>query len=284
MSLLPIWLIFSILAGFTSNAFNFLSRYVLREKEDPVGYLWYTELAKVVVFLPVALLFDWKFTLTSQAIFIVTLTGITQLAAGYFWVKMHEHSHLSISTILSRTRMIWVPILGFVFIGEKLQSVEYIAIAILFIGVSIISAPNKLFVDKGALYANICAFLTAINIIIVKLALDYTSNSVMIVFHALPSVLLLPLIMTNSIPRLKKTITKRFRIKTFAVLCNVLTFLFFAMAVRIGDVSKVNAIYQGMLFLSVLAGITFLKEREDIPRKLVGTCITVLGVALLSMS
>lgn len=283
MFTLPAWLIFSILTGFASNAFNFLARYILKEKTDPIVFLWYIELAKLIVFLPAAILIDWKLVLSPETFAFLLLTGFTQLIGGYFWVKMHELSHLSISTIISRTRMIWVPIIAFFIIGEQLKLFDYVAIVVLFLGVSIISAPHKLFVDKGAMYANAAALLVAFNIVFSKISLDYASNSLMIVFHALPSVILLPLLMKNSKERFKESLTHRFKLKTFAASTNLLTFLFFVLAIREGDASKVNAVYQGMLFLSVLAGIIFLKEREDIPRKLIGTAVTVAGVIMLSL-
>lgn len=281
--ILPLWLIYSILTGIASNTFNFLTRYILRDKYDPIVFLWYIEFAKLAVFLPFAFLFDWKIIISTESIIILLLTGITQLIGAYFWIKMHELSHLSISTIISRTRMIWVPLFAYFLLGEQLKALDYWGIAILFIGVSIISAPNKIFVDKGTKYANAAALLVAINIIFAKMALPYASNSVMIVFHALPSVLIVPFLMKNAGLRLKTIVTKRFKLTTFAVIINLLTFLFFVLAIRIGDASKVNAVYQGMLFLSVLAGIIFLKEREDIPRKIIGTVVTFGGVVMLSL-
>lgn len=53
-------------------------------------------------------------------------------------------------------------------------------------------------------------------------------------------------------------------------------------ALRIGDVSKVTAIYQAMMIVSILAGIVLLGERQDAKKKIVGALITILGVIILT--
>jgi len=66
------------------------------------------------------------------------------------------------------------------------------------------------------------------------------------------------------------------------VIIRVLTAYVFVFALQRGNVSVVNGIYQGMLLVSVLTGILFLRERENIGKKIVGTIATLIGVLLLS--
>lgn len=180
--------------------------------------------------------------------------------------------------------MIWVPILGFFLIHETLKSFDYLGIAIIFFGVSIVSAPKKLFVDKGAFYANASAFMVALNIVITVMLLPYGSNAVILALCGIPSLILFPLLMKNSKQRIASVFKTNIVIKSVAIGLSIASVLFFMFALRIGEASKVNAVYQGMLILSVLAGIIFLKERENLGKKIIGTTITVIGVVLLSLS
>jgi len=283
MFLFSSWLSLAILNGFTSNGFNFLSRYILKGKDDATAYAWFTQLIRCVVFGIIAI-FDWHLLLTPQSILMFVLLGLSEGISIYFYMKMHAASHLSISAILSRTRLIWVPILGFFILHEGLTIVDYIGIIIIFFGVSTTIAPNKIFMDKGALYANISAFTIAVNIILTKLALPFASNSVINIFITLPSVLIFPFLMKQPKERIINIVHHNFLLKLVAVGLNILGLGLFIAALRIGDASKVNAVYQGMMIFSVLAGIVFLHERENIARKLIGATVTVIGVVLLSFS
>jgi uncharacterized membrane protein len=282
MSLLNNWIFLSIIAGLASNAFNFLNRYLLKDKEDSTAYTWFYEVTRLFAFGVIAF-FDWKLILTIQSLIIFILLGITEWIAAYWYMKMHEHAHLSISSILSRTRLIWVPILAYFIIHESLKTPDYIGIIILFVGLSVVVSPKKLFIDKGATFANLAAFMIALNIVITKMALPYGSNGVINGIMSLIPALLFPLFIPNSSKRLIKIFQNNLLLKLIAIAFNVLSIYVFTQALRVGDSGKVTAIYQGMIIVSILAGIIFLKERDDIGKKLIGAAITVIGVVVLSL-
>jgi drug/metabolite transporter (DMT)-like permease len=281
MSLLTNWILLSVIAGLASNAFNFINRYLLKDKEDSTAYTWFYEVTRFFAFAIIAI-FDWKLVITSYSVVIFLLLGITEWIAAYWYMKMHKHAHLSISSILSRTRLIWVPVLAYLIIHESLKTPDYIGIIILFVGLSVVVSPKKLFIDKGANYANLAAFMIALNIVITKMALPYGSNAVINGVMALIPALLFPLFIPNSSKRLKKIFQNNLPIKLIAIVFNVISIYLFTAALRIGNSGKVTAIYQGMIIVSILAGIIFLKERKDIGKKLIGAAITITGVVVLS--
>ncbi|MDE2025362.1 MAG: EamA family transporter [Patescibacteria group bacterium] len=277
-----LWFWLAFLAGICSNVFNFFSRFVLKDKDDPTAYAWYFELIRFVSFTVVAFV-DWRLIITLQSIALFILLAITEVLASYWLMKMHQYNHLSISTILSRTRLLWVPILGFFIMRESLRPLEYAGIAVLFLGVSITAAPSKILFDKGVRYANLDSFVIALNIIFTKMALPFASNSVLNDIMVAPSVVLFPFLMKNAKKRIQMLFKKKIFLKSFAILINVASVYLFTQALRVGDASKVTAIYQGMMILSVLAGIVVLKEKQDIKRKLIGAVITLIGVYLLEV-
>ena len=112
--MIPLWAMLAALAGLFSNAGNFLFRFILRSKEDPVAFALYSELLRLLLFGIVAV-FDWHFVVTAKSLVLVALIGIVETAVIYYIVRMHSLGHLSISTLLSRTRLIWVPLLAFIF-------------------------------------------------------------------------------------------------------------------------------------------------------------------------
>ena len=198
-------------------------------------------------------------------------------------MKMHAYTHLSISTILSRTRLIWVPIIGFFLLRETLSFFDYGGILIIFLGVSVIIAPKKLFIDKGVVYANTAAIIIALNVVFLKMAIPYASNSVLNALMSIPSIILYPLIMKNPTERIKILLQANLPLKSLAGGISILQLFILIAALNIGDPSKINAIYQGMLIFSVIAGILFLKERKDIGKKVICAIITVIDVVILSI-
>ena len=124
--------------------------------------------------------------------------------------------------------------------------------------------------------------MIAINTIMFKLALPYASNSVILVAFCLPSVILFPPLMKDAQSRIIKEAKKNFLFKITGIFANVVSTYLFIWALHKGEVSKVNAIYQSMMILSVLAGIFILKEKQDIFKKLLGSIITIIGVILLT--
>ncbi len=281
MNLLQNWIFLAILAGLASNAYNFSSRYILKDREDPITYAWHIEIVKFILFASIAIL-DWKIIINSRSIILFILLGITEVTAIYGYMKMHFYTHLSISTILYRTRLIWTPILAFLLLGENLKLPEYIGILILLMGLSIVISPKKIFLDKGANYANLAAFSVALNTVVLKMALPFGSVSVLSAVMILPSLFALPLFINHSGKKIELKQFTNLSYKFISALFNVVSLYLLTFALRIGDASKITGVYQGMLIFSVLAGIMFLKERENIGKKLIGTTIILIGVLLLT--
>lgn len=279
--IIPLWITLSILAGIGSNILNFFSRYILKDGGDATAWAWTYEFLRLLIFIPF-LFFDNKLILTFESAVILFLIGITEFISVYLYMKMHQYTHLSISTIISRTRLVWIPIIAFLFFGERLTSLQYAGIVILFLGLSIAVAPRRLFLDKGAMYANSAAFMIAINTILIKEATPFASASIIMIFFSLPSVILFPLLMKNAKRRLITNNLNNVLPKLSGVISNVIASFLLIAALNIGDVSRVNALYQGMMIMGVLAGIIFLKERQDVIKKLVGTAVTIIGVILLT--
>lgn len=282
MPIFSSWLILSILAGLASNIFNFLSRFLLKDQEDENAYAWFFEVFRFIFFIILALIIDRHLIISIQSILLLLLLGFTEWISVYWYMKMHKYSHLSISAILSRGRLIWVPVIAYFLIRENLNLSEYIGIAILFIGLSIVISPKKLVFDKGAKYANLSSFTIALNVVLTKMALPIASNALINASVAFIPAIFFPLTMKDSVKRLKAIFQNNLLLKLLAVGVNIISVYLFTLALRFGDSGKVTAVYQGMLITSVLAGIIFLKEREDIGKKLIGSILTIIGVILLS--
>src|SRR5690348_3021602 len=135
------WILFAIAAGFASNLYNFLNRFVLRKESDSTVFGWLSEVVRIVIAFLI-LPFDFQVNHSSNVLYLFLILGLVELVSIYVFMKMHAFTHLSISTIISRTRLIWVPLIAFFFLGESLKVIEYVGIAVLFLGLSIAVSPH----------------------------------------------------------------------------------------------------------------------------------------------
>lgn len=276
------WIVFAILAGLCSNLFNFLYRYILKDGEDEVAFGWFSETIRFTTYAFFAT-FSFKVSGPSYIWIILLAVGIVNIFSTFVFVKMHSFSQLSMSTIVGRTRLIWVPILAFLFLGEVLKSSQYIGFLVLFLGLSTAVAPHKILFDKGVRFAILSAFLVAVMSILAKVATPYASIALIMAAMSFPA-LAFPVFMKNRRERIRKILKGRLKLKILTSFTNIICMYFYLLALKTGPVSLVAAIYQGMMIFSVLAGIFILKEKEDVTKKIIGSIITLCGVLLLTQT
>lgn len=275
------WLILALGAGLASNLANFTTRYLIKDDKDSASFSLSLEVFRVLVFGILAY-FDFHINWSLRTIILLLLLGFIEPLAIYTFMKMHEHTHLSISSIISRSRMIWVVIIAFLFLGESLKFLDYIGIAILFLGLSIAVAPHRIFVDKGIKISLLMSLIAAVVVVLIKAVSNDVSLPVMITWMSLPSVFIIPLFMKDRKQRIKGFLQHKVQLKVLFNIFNFFAFYGYTLAIKYGSVSIVTAIYQGMIVFAVLAGIIFLREREDIAKKIIGAILTALGVIILA--
>ena len=278
------WVILAFFAGISSQLFNFLNRFLLKDGDNPISLGWFSEFFKLVI-SALILIFTFKSnpSLTLPAYFYLLALGLVNILSVYFFFKMHSLTELSLSSIIARSRLIWVPILAFIFLGEILDLNQYLGILILFIGLSTAVATKKIFADKGIFYSFLASVLIAIISIIMKIVTPLASPAQIMIFMALPTVVVLPFFMKKNIQKIKTEFKTHFCYKVLAFSANLLAMYLMLLALQTGPVGIITAIYQGMMIFAVLAGIFLLQEKKNLTQKIIGSLITLIGILLLTL-
>lgn len=276
------WIIIAFISGLLSNTSNFLHRFLLKDDKDPALYTWFLEVIRLLVAV-IFLFFNFSLLLSPNTLLLLLALGFVEAISIYIYMKQHAFTALSISTIISRTRLIWTALFAFIFLGEHLSPMAYAGIMILFLGLSIGTAPHKIMFDRGMKYAYLSASLISVSNILFKSATAVASAPVIVTAMAIPTVIGYPLILKKSRQRIHIFLQTKLLSKIIAALTNVGALFFLLWAISLGPVSIVNAIYQGTMIFAILAGIFFLGEREDVVKKLIGTGIALVGVFLLGL-
>ncbi|MBI2335050.1 EamA family transporter [Candidatus Daviesbacteria bacterium] len=277
----PYWFLLAVGAGLASNLANFTTRYLIKDDKDSASFSLSLEVSRVLAFGILAF-FDFYINWSLKTITLLLLLGFIEPLAVYTFMKMHEHTHLSISSIVSRSRMIWVAVIAFLFLGESLKLIDYIGIVILFLGLSMAIAPHRIFIDKGIKISLLMSLIAAVVVVLIKAVSSDVSLPVIITWMSLPSVFIIPLFMKTPQSRIKGFVSNKWGLKVLFNIFNFFAFYGYTLAIKHGSVSIVTAIYHGMTIFAVIAGIIFLREREDIAKKIIGAIVTFLGVFLLA--
>lgn len=276
------WIFYAIAAGIATNVFHVVSRKTLRGNGDSTAFAWWFEVIRIFIFIPF-LLFDFHLEYSIQSYVSLTLLGIAEVAFIYLLMRVHQLTEVSLSSIVSVLRLVWTPLLAFVFIAERLTTLEYLGIAVITLGIFVVASPRRIKTDKSQWILIVFSGVSAIIGILMKQASLYASSSVVMIAMAIPSIILLPLLMRNQFGRIIKMGNDLFVTNVFVGLLSAISGYLFLTAVRIGPTSVVISVYQGMILTSVFTGIIFLKERKDVGKKLVGMAITLCGMLLLTL-
>lgn len=275
------WILLAVGAGLGSSAFNFFNRYTLRGGKDSTAYAWWFEFARLI-FFGLVLPLDFHLKLGLRSLLILSTLGLVEFFSVYLFMKMHVLTDLSLSMILSRLRVVWVPLLALLLTRERLASTEYLGIVIVFIGLGLTVSPQRIKTDKGIPVALAFSFVAGLLNVVAKQSALLASTPVVMVAMALPSIFLLPLGMRNPLPRIKYAIRKTLINNLVAGAFNILAMYLLLEAYRLSPAGKVMGVYQGMLVVPVLGGIIVLKERQDVFRRLGGALVTIAGILLLT--
>lgn len=274
------WILLAVVAGLASSLFNYIDRYVLRTNGDSTSFAWWFEVIRIIIFLLV-LPFDYFLIVIPKSVLLLLGLGFVEFISVYTFMKMHKFSEISVSSIISRLRIVWVPILAFIFLGEKLKLLEYLGIATVFFGLSFVVSPAKTKKDEGVKFAFISSFVTAALSVLVKIASEFASAPIIILAMSTPSLFLFPIFAKSWRQRVKAFYQKDIVGVGMAAFASAIALFFLVWALNIGPAGKVVGIHNAMLFTAVIAGIVFLNERENLLRKLLGTAVVLLGVFLL---
>ncbi len=273
------WFIFAAIAGLASNGFNITNRTALKDQGDSTAYAWWFEVIRSGFFLIVGFITK-VITISQSNILPLIYVSLAEMFSVYVFMKMHALTHLSLSSIISRLRVIWTPILALFIVGEHLTRPEYMGIVAIFIGVAIVTSPKELKSDKGVIVALIFSFSSGLLSSVTKYATQFTNTDTIIFTQGLIPILLFPIIMKDGAKRIVGSLKSRFPQIGLAGSFNILSSYLLLQAYRFTDASKAVAVYQAMTVLAVLYGIFVLKENNKVVSKIIGTIAVIIGVIL----
>jgi drug/metabolite transporter (DMT)-like permease len=280
-----------VLSAFLHAAWNVAAK----GSGAPASFIFVCDLAGLVVLLPVFLFFR-PGDLTPEVWLMVLLTGFIHGIYAWALTRAYETGDLSLVYPISRSTPAFVPFLAVPFLGERVSLAGGIGIAMVMIGIWMVSTNGKVaglhFVSPELRFAYLTLATTVAYSLVDKRAMALLDANPWhgpapraVVYYALLSVSYLPFFYLFSRRRLHTAAlrtTARSRPIAIAgvVVAGFVSYTLILQALRSAPVSYVVATRQLSVVFAVGLALLWLRERPSRTR-IYGALLTVIGVATI---
>lgn len=281
------WLLLTIASALFASISRILQKILLKDNQnDPFAFGFiFQAMVAVVLFI---------FSLATGTFEVPNLGGLFWhiLAMGVLYslgnlllFKAFKTTEASEASIIFASGTVWSVLSALLFLGEKISLLNGVGIMVILLGVAIVNYQRSSWrLSQGHLYA-LCGAIA--------FGVAFTNDAYIISrYNHVPSYLviafLLPAILTlifspKSIPHLKHFLNVS--VMRSVLLCSflyALSALFIFTAYKIGgQAAVISPIHQSSLIFTVTLSYFFLKERDQLFKKILGTTCVFVGVLLL---
>ena len=234
--------------------------------------------------------------MSNSFFFYAFLFAIFQALATFFLAELFHYKNFAVSVTLIKTEVIFLAILGILFLGEQIVPLGWLGIAISLLGLIIASLAKakielknikEAFKGKGVYFGVSSAISFAIAIVLIKHAMTLLSADILIMrpIFALLIVLMMQVSFMFPIAYFKNksgviAILKNPLFPALSGLSSAFASVFWFWAYAIANVTYVKVVGQVEFIIGVLISLIFFKEKIY-KNEYIGMALIVLGVIIL---
>jgi len=222
---------------------------------------------------------------------------IALLGASFLWTCIavinfisYKQEELSLREPVYQIRVLFTLILGVIFLRESFSFFKSFATILLFIGLFILLYHKERkwsdFSRPGILWTLLTALLMGGVAVVDKYSLNYFNVETygFLVFLIPACFLSLGLFKKNERSGLSYLLKNKWQSAFLGVGLGTLGYYFVLKVYQSIELTVAFPLLQLNILIAVLGGIFIFKEKENIPRKIIGTVIIILGTILLKFS
>lgn len=277
------WIIFSLLSVVSFSVANLYQRLAMRDgRSDAVTssvifqFLLTAVTALVVPFFG----FHWPPASSWPYIAVASALYAAGTVFGFRAVRVIEASEI---TVLTGFGTIVTLFASFLFLGDRLNPMQWLGVALILMAVFLIKYEKKSFrFNNGVVFALLNTSLYGLAVVIDGYVLKtYDSFSYIPLVSFFPGFLLMAAY-PSRLPRLLHDVKRINRNLLVYGILYAAAAEFFYIPLRLGAlVSQASVILRASIVLTVLLAIVFLRERSHPWKKLIGAILTTLGVLFI---
>ena len=238
----------------------------------------------VAVILSLGLLFYQPFHITGNSTFVVISTllcGVFGSLSAVLGYVAQKHIEAGVTSVVSNIYTPITIILATVFLNEALTGIQILGTVILFTGMIIVSKKHKtgkFTFDKYFLMMLLSGAFIGILIVAeryLQKITGFTTGTILSWWSVCLFLGLFTFFTKNKHAYSKKDIVITGVLRFFQILS------WAGLVYIVGNLSFVSSITTFKVVLMFIAGALFLNEKEDLPRKIFGSIVAVLGLLLM---
>jgi len=280
------WHILAIICVLTLSVATLLARVLMKhDKSDPIGYAIIFQFILAMITLTFAISFN-KFTLPPISKLPLNFLASSLLWAGstVFSLKAIRHLNAGESKILGSTGSLITIILGIFILQETFTIKLFLGTLLILLAIWIISANKISFKSrKGIIFALVAAACSGTAVVNDAFILkSYEAFSYTAVMSFLPGIVLLVLFFNKAIKLIRDINLKL--IITMTVFCffyAVQAITYYLALENSAPISQLSPIIQSSVIVTVILAAIFLKEHNQLLRKLAAAIAMTIGITLL---
>ena len=280
------WLLLTLLAVIVFSSSNLFHRLLMKdEQSDPY--------AQSIVFFSIAGVFalvfsffhgGFQYQITANQFLLFLPLALCTTVGPVLLFKSFQLIDASENAILQSSQKLWTVLGAFLFLHELFSSKKLIGTIITIIGIAIaLWNKRRVILNKGVLLVFMATlFYSGADLISFYLVRDFDPFSLIVYVCFLPVITLL-LIKPKTIKKIAFYFKPKYALFVSILgLSDTLGTACTYYAYQIGrNAAQITPILAMITIISVLMGIVFLKERSNIPNKILGALATVVGVLLV---
>jgi drug/metabolite transporter (DMT)-like permease len=277
-------IVFALSSALAAGIEKILHRFVCA-REDSLSYAFIWHLLSGILLLPIFIL-EFKLPSEPSAWNLVLVSSLLWTIVAYIGFKAYSYLDVSVLSPIVKSKLFFVLFFSAIFLRESLSVGKIVGTVLIFIGVMIISYKRRSGLKdlkrKGVLLVLASSLTISVALLIDKYATNFFNLGMYsFLVYSIPVVLLIPFV-ANKKAEIKSVIRNRFPATLATVLLGTTYYYLMLRAFRLAEASIVVPIVQSSTIIAVLGGIIFLKERTDIPKKVLAALIVIAGALLVS--
>lgn len=279
------WFTLTIISLTAASVVRILQKAALTEqKSDPIAFSIYFQLLVSLIAAIIASTNIGSYPKDMNVWLVALLISFLYAVLFILFYYALKHTEVSQVGILSATQSFWVLLGGVIFWNEPLSQNKIIGVLLIVFGIAAVYWRKGGFKGFGMpqLLVILCAILGGVLGVLDKYIIGYFSEpATYMVFSFLVPALLTAAFIPGAVKKIKPMLgwnKSNFLIIIGAILLNFGSIAYYLALKAGGEVSQIGPIFQSTTILTVILGIVFLNERENLGRKMLGAIIVFLGV------
>ncbi len=286
MDTLPFTLV--MISIFTHAYWN----YLIKRSENKHIFTALSKLAEITIFLIPAIHFLATTGFKMEFLLLITVAASITFLNYFFLASAYKYGDLSLVYPISRSSIIFLPIIAFYFIDERIDGIGISAILMILLGTFVMhmESPNKQGIqtilknigNKGSIYAMLAALAVAGYTLWDKISISKMEP--FLYFYMYTFIVAICYNSMISIKFKKEQIKREWRINRARILqvgfFNSFTYILILTALTMSKATYVGGLRQLSIVIGAFLGYKLLGEKLTLP-KIIGIVISIIGGSLI---